>query len=269
MGCTNHQIWIGWHAEQNARQIAIPLEERRLWPDAFVSLIALRPGERQPYLVANIAVNGDQLIWTPDGYDMQKAGLGSAVILYTQDADGKTILGKSAPYKVTVGQTIPGTESAEIPDPYESWVATITAAAAQAAQSAADTADSADDAEAAKIAAQTAQAAAETARSGAEDAQAAAEAAEAGTHADALSAEGFAVGEQEGEPVQPGSPYYQNNAKHYANVAQQGAEESGYAWFDVHQDDGEMYVTITENLAEDVSFSVNTSNGTLEVVLNG
>jgi len=56
-----------------------------------------------------------------------------------------------------------------------------------------------------------------------------------------------------------------DNAKYYAEVAQQGAEESGYAWFDVNLQDGEMYVTITPNLEEDVSFMVNEAVGTLEV----
>lgn len=43
-----------------------------------------------------------------------------------------------------------------------------------------------------------------------------AESAQAGVHADALMAEGFAVGEQNGTPVGPGSPYYQVNAKFYS-----------------------------------------------------
>ena len=43
-----------------------------------------------------------------------------------------------------------------------------------------------------------------------------AESAQAGVHADALMAEGFAVGEQGGTPVGPGSPYYQVNAKFYS-----------------------------------------------------
>lgn len=43
-----------------------------------------------------------------------------------------------------------------------------------------------------------------------------AESAQAGVHADALMAEGFAVGEQNGTPVGPGDPYYQSNAKFYS-----------------------------------------------------
>lgn len=37
--------------------------------------------------------------------------------------------------------------------------------------------------------------------------------------ADALEAEGFAVGEQNGVPVSSGSPYYQNNAKYYSSLS--------------------------------------------------
>ena len=44
--------------------------------------------------------------------------------------------------------------------------------------------------------------------------------------ADALIAEGFAVGEQGGTPVASGSPYYQNNAKYYAGEAQQDKDDA-------------------------------------------
>ena len=45
----------------------------------------------------------------------------------------------------------------------------------------------------------------------------------ASASADALKAEGNAVGEQNGTPVTSGSPYYQNNAKYYANEASSDA----------------------------------------------
>ena len=82
--------------------------------------------------------------------------------------------------------------------------------------------------------------------------------------ASAVLAESWAVGEtdtREGEN--------QNNAKFWALVAQQGAEHSGYAIFDVNNQDGQMYVTITDPLAQDVSFLVNENLGTLEVTING
>ena len=44
--------------------------------------------------------------------------------------------------------------------------------------------------------------------------------------ADALKAEGYAVGEQNGVPVSSGDPYYQDNAKYYAAEAQQDKEDA-------------------------------------------
>lgn len=60
----------------------------------------------------------------------------------------------------------------------------------------------------------------------------------------------------------------QNNAKYYSELAAQHADESGYAWFDVHDDDGYMYVYISDNLSEDVSFAVDETAGILEVTYN-
>ena len=81
----------------------------------------------------------------------------------------------------------------------------------------------------------------------------------------ALKAEGFAVGEQDGVPVESDSPYYNNNAEFYAQLAQQGAEHSGYVYFEVNQNDGQAYVTIAQSLDSDMVFSVNESIGELEV----
>lgn len=60
-----------------------------------------------------------------------------------------------------------------------------------------------------------------------------------------------------------------DNAKYYSEVAQQGAEEAGYAWFDINDETGLMMVTVTDNLAEDVAFAINENTGTLEVTVNG
>lgn len=81
---------------------------------------------------------------------------------------------------------------------------------------------------------------------------------------DAILSESWAVG---GTGTRPGEDT--DNAKHYAEVAQQGAEEAGYAWFDINDETGEMMVTVTDNLAEDVSFAINENIGILEVTVNG
>lgn len=102
-----------------------------------------------------------------------------------------------------------------------------------------------------------AQTAAEAAQQGAEDAR------DAALDAATL-AESWAVG---GTGTRTGEDT--NNAKHYSEVAQQGAEEAGYAFFDIDDQTGEMMVTVTDNLAEDVSFAIDENNGTLEVTVNG
>ena len=106
--------------------------------------------------------------------------------------------------------------------------------AAKTAQGKAETAQGkAEDAQtAAEIAqgkAEDAKAAAEAAQGKAEDAKAAAEAAEAGVEADALKAEGFAVGQQDGVDVGSGSPYYHNNAKYFKEQAAGSATAAGNA----------------------------------------
>ena len=82
--------------------------------------------------------------------------------------------------------------------------------------------------------------------------------------ASAALAESWAVG---GTGTRPGEDYY--NAKFFAEVAQQGAEEAGYAWFNVDDETGLLMVTVSDNLAQDVSFLVNENTGILEVTVNG
>lgn len=81
--------------------------------------------------------------------------------------------------------------------------------------------------------------------------------------AQATLAQSYAVG---GTGTRPGED--NDNAKHYSELSAQGAEESGYAWFDVDDSDGCMYVYISDNLSEDVSFAVDETSGVLEVTYN-
>lgn len=57
-----------------------------------------------------------------------------------------------------------------------------------------------------------------------------------------------------------------SEAEHYADVAQQGAEASGYVYFDINDEDGEMYVTTVGHIGEDVDFEVDENTGELEVI---
>lgn len=112
---------------------------------------------------------------------------------------------------------------------------------------------------------------AQEALSGAQAAEAQAEAhsavaatSEANAEASATLSESWAVG---GTGTRPNEDV--NNAAFWAKVANYGADKAGYVVFDVNDDDGHMYVTVTENLADDVDFRVNESTGRLEVTING
>lgn len=59
----------------------------------------------------------------------------------------------------------------------------------------------------------------------------------ASINAERLEAEGYATGDQDGEPVEPGSQYYENNAKYYSEQAEESAQ------------DAEANVTAVEELA--------------------
>lgn len=101
----------------------------------------------------------------------------------------------------------------------------------------------------------------ESAEAAEQSATEAAASAESATESVTLS-ESWAVG---GTGTRPGEDT--DNAKHYAELAQQGAEEAGFAWFDIDDSTGLMMVTVTDNLAEDVTFAINEQSGELEVIV--
>lgn len=78
--------------------------------------------------------------------------------------------------------------------------------------------------------------------------------------------EAWAVGKRGGVDVPQDDPAYNNNALFYARAAEDGAKTSGYAWFDVDNEDGLLYVTFTSNQDTDVNFALDTNTGELEVV---
>ena len=79
----------------------------------------------------------------------------------------------------------------------------------------------------------------------------------------AILAESWARGGTETRPDEE-----TNNAKFYANLAQQSAEAAGYVFFDVNDETGMLEVTSTINLFEDVTFSIDENTGLLEVIIN-
>lgn len=250
-------IIVGRRGTYNAEQIAFDISSLISdFGDGSAVLMVKRPVDESAY-PATVERDGDTLLWTISEVDTSYKGHGECELFWYVD-DG---LAKSIIWSLTILRDI-GTTTEDPPDPYESWVDTLVELGAETLENARRAAESEANAKESELNAGESERNAETSAENASTS-------EANARNNALKSEGYAVGEQEGAEVGADSPYYQNNAKFYANVAQQGAEESGYAWFDVNDEDGEMYVTITANLAEDVSFSVNESLGILEVSVNG
>lgn len=58
------------------------------------------------------------------------------------------------------------------------------------------------------------------------------------------------------------------SAERSAELAQQSLEQAGYVWFDVHDEDGELYVAKTDNL-DTLNFRIDEETGILGVITNG
>lgn len=58
-----------------------------------------------------------------------------------------------------------------------------------------------------------------------------------------------------------------DNARHYSELAAQSADAAGYAFFEIDDEDGEMYVTVANNLDNDLTFEINENTGHLEVIV--
>ena len=254
-------IVLGHRGENDATKVVFDFASWQNYGAGIVSLLVKRYEDANAYPVA-VFIEGTEATWTVSNSDTDVVGPGECEWRYTV---GGTVV-KSAVFPTAVLRDIgPATDTP--PDPYESWLealmalateteenageaeASATAAAGSAAAAAASASDAADSA-----------GTAETARAGAETAEDSAE-------GSALAAEGWAVGTQDGEAATEGSPYFENNAAFYARLAAQGAEEAGYAWFHVELEDGEAYVTVSDNLAKDVLFAVDVNIGELEVTV--
>ena len=116
--------------------------------------------------------DGNTLTWVIGNVDTAYKGHGECELFWYVDGG----LVKSAIYSVTVLRDI-GDTTQDPPDPYETWLDTLTEIAAQTEQNATDAAGAKTAAETAQGKAEDAQTAAETAQGKAEDAQEAAEAA--------------------------------------------------------------------------------------------
>lgn len=253
---------LGYAGENEVTQVVLDFSPWAAeFGDGAVTLELMRSGDTAPH-AGLLTIEGTTAIWTVTDVDTARSGPGVAGFIYRVNGKVK----KSAVYKTAVKRDL--RESGELPDPWDALLEQLEELLGEMQQEAADTRNNA------AAAGQSAEAAAESETHAQEYSQGAGQSAEAADQSKRAAetsegnAEAWAVGERGGTPVPASDPAYQNNARHWADLAQQGAKESGFAFFDVHEEDGAMYVTVTDNLARSTVFAVNENSGELEVTVN-
>lgn len=208
-------LFIGRRGENEVTEVVFDFTE---WQEQFgtgvIDLYVKRSVDFDAYPVV-LSIDGTVATWLVTAADTAVVGSGKIEFVYTVDQK----VAKSAIFPFYVGEDI-GQASSEPPDPYESWIETLTelgtetqANAQAAAQSASDAADSAT----------SASESAGQAEDSAEDAEA------------------WAVGERSGEPVSAGDETYENNAKYWAENARANAPVQS-----VNGKDGNVELTLDD-----------------------
>ena len=258
-------IIIGRRGTYDTEQIVFDLSYLiNTFGDGAAVLMVKRSRDLTAY-PATTEQSGSVLTWLVSATDTAYKGHGECELFWYVDS----ALAKSVIYSVTVLRDI-GETTETPPDPYETWVDDLTALGAETlenaqaaarAQTAAETAQG--NAEDAQTAAETAQGKAGDAKLAAETAQGLAETAERGAEAQALKSEGYAVGTQDGAAVGSGSPYFENNAEYYCDLAAQHATDAGYIGMAI-DGNGHLIYTRTTTVTE-LDFSLVDGNLILEV----
>lgn len=270
--CFCEPINIGHRGENGVTQIRFQIPSDLLtWS---YTVYVRRPGEVDSYPAANIARQDGSIVWTVSDVDTGNAGKGEVQIRYTSGTNKE----KTMVYPTFTDKSIdmsPG----DIPDAYDTWLDALTELAEEthtnaenAAASEANAKTSEDNAKDSEEAAAESERKAKISEDNAKNSEDNAKASEDNAKtleekADgyAKDAEAWAVGKRNNVDVGSEDPTYQNNSKWYA---ERSADAGGFAWFEVNNETGELMVTVTDKLAEDVTFAVNKELGTLEVTIS-
>lgn len=181
------EIFLGRQGENLATQVVFEIPSDLLEYAVFVYV--LRNGESDAYPASVVDVTDGVITWTITSIETEYYGAGEAQIRFVDD---ETIV-KTIVFRTIVKRSI-DMDVGDVPDPYETWVDSLTQIAAEAQQSA-------------------------------------------------------------------------NDAEQYADLAAQHAESSGYAYFEVDNESGEMYVTVTDGVDDNIHFDIDEETGILEVTL--
>jgi hypothetical protein len=224
-------ISIGRKDEKQVTVIEFDLQDWiRTFGSGSVTLTVRRKKDRDPYPVP-LQIHDGIAVWNISDTDTEYKGNGEAQLTYY--ANGK--VKKSIIYAIHCKESMEAGGTA--PDPYVSWLEVLqqytadTSGNAQTAQEAQETA-----VEASQTAVQSAQTAVTSAQTAVTSAQSASASAQ--------------------------------SAERSAELAQQSLEQAGYVWFDVHDEDGELYVAKTDNL-DTLNFRIDEETGILGVITDG
>lgn len=231
-------IPIGRVAENEVTAVAFDISSWiEEYGDGSATLAIQRPTDDYPYIVA-MTIEDGITTWTISDTDTAIQGLGKVQLTYYADDKVK----KSQIYITRNAQSLTG--EGDTPDAYDEWLETLQALTAETETNATAAASSAS-------AAATSEANAATSESNAAASESAAATSESNASASATAAAESAT-----------------EAAESAELAAQHAATSGWAWFSVNTEDGNAYVTVSDDLSDEVTFSVNTATGELEVVIN-
>lgn len=271
---------LGIQGENRARAVEINCcMWRELYPNGAISIYHQRPGETAPDVTgATWDAETGILRWEPTGTDTFYAGEGLAEIRTTVNG----VIRKSISIGTIIHPAVTGSRGGTIESNQQAYIDEVdrirsitenNAAIAQAAKE--ETERVRGDAEAwargtrngnpvseedeaygqsAREWAEKAGEKAEDAANSAEDAKGSADRAEREANDARASRDGAAESEQ--------------LASHWAEMALQGAETSGFAWFDIDDESGKMYVTVSAQLNGIVSFVIQEETGQLLVTVN-
>lgn len=228
-------LFLGRQGENLATQIIFAVPQDLQQYAAFVYV--LRNGDDTAYPAANVVVADGSITWTITSIETQYYGAGEVQIRFVDD---ETIV-KTIVFRSFVSQSI-DMDAGDVPDPYETWLDSLVELAAETQQAARAAKLSEDNAKTSEDNAKTSENnASSSANSALRYAQSAGNAAGQAT-LNALTAEGYAKGTRNGTPVEYTSPFYHDNAKYYAELAQQAADEAGYIYFYIDENGDLIYV---------------------------
>ena len=203
-------IIIGRRGSYNTEEIVFDLTYlAETFGDGTAVLLVKRPMDTVAY-PATTEQDGSTLTWTVSTTDTSYKGHGECELYWYVDSG----LAKSVIYSVTVLRDI-GDTAEEPPDPYETWVDTLTELGAETLQNAQNAAVSEANAE-----------------------QSAEDAADSATLSESWSVGG--TGTRTGEDT--------NNAKFWSDMAQEAASEQGWVYFYI-DGEGILHYVKTENAA--------------------